>query len=59
MSAQRDFVRQFRPTADQEWANRRHSEQPATMAHSAMVVCVTFIAGVLLGATIVLMGVMG
>lgn len=50
MSAQHDFVRVFRPTAEQEWANRRLNDQPDS--DSATVLA--FVSGCLLGALVAL-----
>lgn len=51
----KDYVRVFHPTADQEWQNRRVSEQPAVMSAHAALFCWAFIVGALMGATITLL----
>jgi LPS O-antigen subunit length determinant protein (WzzB/FepE family) len=53
MNSQRDFSRQFRPTADQEYANRpltRFDDRPARDS----VVVLAFLVGAMLGAVITL-----
>jgi hypothetical protein len=37
-----DFVREFHPTADQEYANRRFSEQPTLVSVQHGTACLTF-----------------
>lgn len=49
-----DFVREFHPTADQEYANRRVSEQPSLMGGNTALVCLTFFTGGLCGSVITL-----
>jgi uncharacterized membrane protein YoaK (UPF0700 family) len=53
-SPMRDFVREFHPTADQEYANRRFSEQPTMMSVQTATICLTFFVGGLCGAVITL-----
>jgi hypothetical protein len=49
-----DFVREFHPTADQEYANRRFSEQPTMISGNTALVCLTFFTGGLVGSVITL-----
>jgi hypothetical protein len=50
----RDFVHQYRPTADEEYRYRRFSEQPKMISGNTALVCLTFFTGGLVGSVITL-----
>lgn len=51
----KDYVRVFHPTAAEEYANRRISQQPTLISQGWALFTFSFLAGSMLGATIAMM----